>query len=114
MYVTKKNMQEKEFSRSRRGHIGFDPDMKRQKQELLVRQKMRHESTQSQQSTIHRRSLQPAQRRGTAPAQRPSSSVDYDPSVEIPSISRRSVPYGTTGDSSAQLFFQNIFHGKTI
>merc|ERR1719436_1239494 len=40
LYATRKNIQQKEILRHRRGHIGFDPHLKRQKQEILIRRKI--------------------------------------------------------------------------
>lgn len=40
LYATRKNLQQKEILRHRRGHIGFDANIKRQKQEILIRRKI--------------------------------------------------------------------------
>lgn len=40
LYATRKNMQQKEILRHRRGHIGHDANIKRQKQEILIRRKI--------------------------------------------------------------------------
>jgi len=44
LYATRKNIQQKEILRHRRGHIGHDPSLKRQKQEILIRRKIQRQT----------------------------------------------------------------------
>jgi len=56
LYHTRKNMQQKEILRHRRGHIGFDANIKRQKQEILIRRKIQVHNASGKHKHRHKRS----------------------------------------------------------